>query len=68
MTRSKDEVIQALEYCCEGTGCLDCPYFIERGRCMAALRADVLELVKQLDAELTTMLYGKTIPGKDDKQ
>ena len=55
MTRSKDDVIQALEYCCEGTGCLDCSYFIERGRCMAALRADVLELVKQQQAEIEAL-------------
>ena len=57
MTRSKDEVIQALEYCVEGTGCPDCSYFIERGRCMAALRADVLELVKQQQAEIEKLRW-----------
>ena len=68
MRKTKAEIIQAMEYCVTGTGCFECSYFSSGGRCMSNLRKDALELIKQMDAELTALLYGQTIPGKEDKQ
>ena len=62
MTQPKDEIIRAMEYCVSGTGCFECAYFGRGGRCMAALRADALELIKTLDALYTAHLYDQATP------
>ena len=62
MRKTKAEIIQAMEFCVTGRGCLECSYFAEGGRCMQVLRVDALELIKTLDALYTAHLYDQTTP------
>lgn len=53
----REKVIKGLECCTTGTGCIsDCPYFKEfpmtDGRCIIALQADALALLKEQETEI----------------
>ena len=62
--KTEEEIIKALDFCCNAHNCLNCPYLKVGTLCIGIMQSDVLTLIRQKQAEIERLKCetGKLLP------